>query len=146
MSATGISAFDKTHQITNTWLSEIMSEHGPDRQLAWHILGAVLHSVRDRLPIEVSAHLSAQLPLLVRGSFYDQFVPAKLNSCERSQGAFLEQIKQELSMSRPVNVEDAARTVFRVLNHYLSPGEVVKVRHSLPADIRGLWPDPSATH
>jgi uncharacterized protein (DUF2267 family) len=146
MSATGTTTFDKTLQTTNMWLSDIMQDHGPDRQLAWHILGAVLHSVRDRLPIDVSAHLSAQLPLLVRGTYYDQYAPARVGSSERSQDAFLAQIKQELSMSRPINIEEAARTVFRVLNHYLDPGEVAKVRKSLPADIRALWQDPQSTH
>lgn len=34
MSATGIDAFDKTLQVTNTWLKEIMEDHGPDRQVA----------------------------------------------------------------------------------------------------------------
>jgi hypothetical protein len=34
MSATGIDVFDKSLQVTNTWLNEIMEEHGPDRQRA----------------------------------------------------------------------------------------------------------------
>jgi uncharacterized protein (DUF2267 family) len=67
MSATGVDVFDKTLQTTNIWLDEIMEEMGPDRQLAWRILGAVLRALRDRLPPDLAAHLSAQLPLLVRG-------------------------------------------------------------------------------
>ena len=48
MSATGLAVFDKTLQVTNTWLDEIIAELGPDRQVAWHVLSAVLHAVRDR--------------------------------------------------------------------------------------------------
>jgi uncharacterized protein (DUF2267 family) len=48
MSATGLDVFDTTLQITNIWLDEIMAESGPDRQVAWHALGAVLHTWRDR--------------------------------------------------------------------------------------------------
>jgi len=44
MSATGLDAFDKTLQTTNIWLDEIMAKLGPDRQVAWHVLGAVLHA------------------------------------------------------------------------------------------------------
>jgi uncharacterized protein (DUF2267 family) len=62
MSATGVNVFDKTLQTTNIWLDEIMEELGLDRQLAWHILGAVLRALRDRLPADLAAHLSAQLP------------------------------------------------------------------------------------
>lgn len=42
MSATGLEVFDKTLQTTNIWLDEIMGAIGPDRHLAWHVLGAVL--------------------------------------------------------------------------------------------------------
>ena len=36
--------FDKTLQTTNIWLDEIMAKRGLDRQMAWHVLGAVLHA------------------------------------------------------------------------------------------------------
>ena len=44
MSATGLDVFDKTLQTTNIWLDEIMAKRGLDRQMAWHVLGAVLHA------------------------------------------------------------------------------------------------------
>ncbi len=75
MSATGLDVFDKTLQTTHIWLSEIMERHGPDRKEAWHILSAVLHALRDRLPPELAAHLGAELPLLIRGAYYDQYRP-----------------------------------------------------------------------
>src|SRR5437763_36727 len=77
MSATGLDVFDKTLQTTNIWLDEIAATVGPDRQVAWKVLSVVLHKIRDRLPVELSAHLSAELPLLVRGVYYDQFEPTK---------------------------------------------------------------------
>lgn len=146
MSATGIDAFDKTLQITNTWLKEIMEDHGPDRQVAWHVLSAVLHTVRDRLPTDLSAHLGAQLPLLVRGTYYDQFQPSKQPVRSRTLDEFLEQVEQELKFIRPVNTVEATRTVFKVLSHYVDPGEVRKVRAALPEQVRDLWPDPDQVH
>ena len=80
MSATGLEVFDKTLQTTNIWLNEIMDRIGPDRQVAWKVLSTVLHGLRDRLPVELVAHLGAQLPLLVRGVYYDRFEPARLPS------------------------------------------------------------------
>ena len=77
MSATGLDVFDKTLQTTNIWLDEIMAKLGPDRQVAWHVLGAVLHALRDRLQIGLAVHLGAQLPLLVRGLYYDQWHPSE---------------------------------------------------------------------
>jgi len=146
MSATGLDAFDKTLQVTNTWLKEIMEDHGPDRQVAWHVLSAVLRSLRDRLPPDLSAHLGAQLPLLVRGTYYDQYQPSKQPVRSRTLDEFLSQVEQELKFIRPVDSTDAVKTVFKVLSHYVDPGEVRKVREALPEEVRRLWPDPDTVH
>jgi uncharacterized protein (DUF2267 family) len=45
MSASGLIVFDKTLQTTNIWLDDLMADQGPDRQLAWHVLGAVLQTL-----------------------------------------------------------------------------------------------------
>jgi uncharacterized protein (DUF2267 family) len=46
---------------------------------------------------------------------------------------------------RPVNVRDATQAVFRVLNHYLDPYQIEKVRQALPESIRKMWP-PTGAH
>src|SRR6266849_5468487 len=91
MSATGLDVFDKTLQATHTWLDQISTQIGPDRQLAWRVLGAVLRALRDRLPIGLAAHLGAQLPLLVRGLYYDQWRPSEEPRQMRSRDEFLAQ-------------------------------------------------------
>jgi uncharacterized protein (DUF2267 family) len=141
MSATGLDVFDKTLQTTNTWLNEIAEDVGPDRQVAWHVLGAVLHALRDRLTLGLAAHLGAQLPLLVRGLYYDQWHagdPALLKV--RSADEFLQHVLKGLTGIRPVNAVTATESVFRVLNHHINPDQVAKVREALPDQIRALWP------
>ena len=139
MSATGLDVFDKTLQTTHRWLGEIESTIGPDRQIAWHVLGAVLRALRDRLPLGLAAHLGAQLPLVVRGLYYDQFQPAQLPLQQRTADEFLEHISRGLTGIRPVNVQEATQAVFGVLNHYVDPNEIAKVRDALPEEIRRLW-------
>ena len=146
MSATGIDVFDKSLQVTNIWLNEIMEDHGPNKQRAWHILSAVLRAIRDRLPVDLTAHLGAQLPLLVRGAFYEQFEPSRLPDKTRTLEDFLHHIEDGMGGARPVNPEDAMQSVFHVLSHYLDPGQIRKVRQALPEDIRRLWPDPDVRH
>jgi uncharacterized protein (DUF2267 family) len=121
MNATGLPVFDKTVQITNTWLGEIMEVLGPDRQVAWHALGAVLRTVRDRIPLGLAAHLGAQLPLLVRGAYYDQWRPSDEPQTWRSLEDFVARVSAQLRDLRPVNARDAARAVFQVLNHQSIP-------------------------
>lgn len=142
MSATGLDVFDKTLQTTNIWLGEIMEQHGPDRKLAWHMLSVVLRALRDRLPPEVAAHLGAELPLLVRGAYYDQFRPFhRPEKATRSVDEFLAIIADGLKDSRPVNPAEAAKSVFRVLARHIDLGQSAKVRDTLPKEICALWPD-----
>ena len=144
MSATGLDVFDKTVQTTNLWLEEINARLGPDRRMAWHVLSAVLHTLRDRLPIGLAAHLGAQLPLLVRGLYYDQWHPRVRPLKLRSAKAFLDEVTTGLEGTRPVDTQAATRAVFQLLSHYLDPDQVANVRGALSKPVRRLWPE-SAT-
>jgi uncharacterized protein (DUF2267 family) len=144
MSATGLDVFDKTLQTTNIWLDEIMAELGPDRQLAWHVLGAVLRSLRDRLPIGLVAHLGSQLPILVRGAYYDQWTPKDRPLDLRSREEFFDHVGQALWNTRPVNIHDAVQVVFQTISNHVTEGQVRKVRDSLPKDLATLWPQDAA--
>lgn len=140
MSATGLEVFDKTVQTTNAWLKEIGQATGLDRRRAWHTLGAVLRTLRDRLTLEETAHLAAELPLLVRGTYYDQWRPAEQPVLVRKRHEFLALVEEGLADIGPVDPELATRVVFEVLERHLAPGEIEKVKHILPAQIRELWP------
>jgi len=139
MSTTGLDVFDKTLQTTHIWLDEVMETVGPDRHLAWHVLGAVLRSLRDRLPAELAAHLGAQLPLLVRGTYYDQYRPGHAPERLYSEDEFLTHVTSELGGTRPVNVRQATHCVLVVLSHHVTPEQLEKVKRSLPEAIRELW-------
>lgn len=141
MSASGLDVFDKTLQTTHIWLNEVKEATGPDKQVAWHALGAVLRAVRDRVPLELAVHLAAELPLLVRGAFYDQWRPGHAERY-RSLDEFLRCVTDNLGAIKPVNPRDAARAVFEVLNRHLAEGQVRKVRDALPDEVRALWREP----
>ena len=140
MSANGLEVFDRTLQITHIWLDEIIEDLGTDRQTAWRVLGAVLRSLRDRLPPGLSAHLSAELPLLVRGAYFDQWRPGEETLKLRSLAEFLERVSAGLAHGKPIGSLDATRTVFAVLGRHLDPGQVEKLSHALPGDLRAFWP------
>jgi uncharacterized protein (DUF2267 family) len=141
MSATGLQVFDRTLQITNIWLNDISEQVGCDRRLAWAALGAVLRALRDRLPVNVAAHLADELPILVRGAYYDHYQPERQPTAARNSERFLEDVEAYLVGQKPVEVVEATRAVFEVLTRHISPGEVDKLRHAMPEDIRRrLWP------
>ncbi|HEY1246467.1 MAG TPA: DUF2267 domain-containing protein [Hyphomicrobiaceae bacterium] len=142
MSATGLDVFDRTVQTTDIRREEIDSRIGPDRAVAWHVLGAVLRTLRDRLPIGLAAaHLGAQLPLLVRGTCYDRWQPRAKPLKLRPAKAFIGEVNANLEGTRPANPEATTRSVFQVLNHCLDPDPVAKVRDARSKPVRRLWPD-----
>jgi len=140
MSASGLDVFDRTLETTHVWLNEICRDIGPDKQVAWKVLSTVLHKLRDRLTINLAAHLGAQLPLLVRGVYYDQFEPGKMPSACRNREEFIAEVAEWLSDTRPVDPELAVRSVFGVLSRHISEGQISKVRDALPKSLRQLWP------
>lgn len=136
MAATGLEVWDKTIQTTNIWLDEIMEDIGPDRQLAWHVLGAVLRTLRDRLPLEVAVHLGAQLPLLVRGAYFEQWHIGATQPPVRSMEDFLDSVAAHLGRTRPVGSAEATAAAFATLARHVDPGQVAKVLDALPEGIR----------
>jgi uncharacterized protein (DUF2267 family) len=140
MSTTGLEVFDTTMQTTNSWLSEIGQDIGPDRQRCYHALRAVLFAVRDRLTVDEAAHLAAQLPILVRGVYYEGYRPAGKPERLRSRDEFLAKINEGLGQIRPLGADDAARAVCKVLARHVSKGELEEVKQALPQDMRTLFP------
>jgi uncharacterized protein (DUF2267 family) len=142
MSLTGLEVFDETLHKTNTWLKEIEQALGSDRRGAYQALRAVLHCLRDRLPVHEVAQLGDQLPILVRGIYYEAWHPAGKPAKIRSREAFLAWIDAQLPKTRVIDPRDAARAVFQVLENHVSGGEVRDVMQALPEEIRALWPRP----
>jgi uncharacterized protein (DUF2267 family) len=68
--------FDTTVHKTHIWLNDIMQELGwDDRYKAYLGLRTTLHALRDRLAVEETAQLAAQLPMLMRGLYYEGWDP-----------------------------------------------------------------------
>jgi uncharacterized protein (DUF2267 family) len=139
MCDTGISAFESTVHTTTVWLKEIADRMGwLDRSRAYHALRAVLHALRDRLTVEAAAALGAQLPMLVRGFYYEGWHPHGKPLKERHKEEFLAHIAEGFR-NDPVDPEEVAQAVFEVIGRHVTAGAIEGVKRSLPAEIRSLW-------
>ena len=140
MSNTGLPVIDKTIQETNLWLKTVMNElRTEDRHDAYGALKAVLHALRDRIGPENAVHLGAQLPILVRGVYYEGWHPATTPTHERHIEPFLEHLSDRLPPRLAAYPEHAARAVFNVMWQRIDQGEVAKIIEILPVGLRGLW-------
>lgn len=142
MSASGLNVFDATVQQTNEWLQEIANELRTDnRRDAYLALRGTLHALRDNLVADEAADLAAQLPMLVRGIYYEGWDPSRVPVRDRHRDAFLERVGGAFERARPAGIypEPAARAVFKTLAAHISAGEIDDVRSALPEEIRELW-------
>lgn len=134
--------FDGTLQKTQIWLNELMEElewHGKPEK-TYYALRTVLHALRDRLTIEEAVQLGAQLPMLVRGFYYEGWTLKGKPHKERHKEDFLDHVKSAFKNDVTVRPESIVRAVFRVLELHTSDGEIEEVKNSLPKAIRELWP------
>jgi uncharacterized protein (DUF2267 family) len=129
-------------QESNLWLKGVMERLNTyDRHHAYSTLRAVLHALRDRIGPENAAHLGAQLPMLLRGLFYEGWDPTGKPTKERHETAFLAHIARELPRaSEPGELEQGALAVFDVLSKHIDRGAAVKLAAILPQDLRRFWP------
>jgi uncharacterized protein (DUF2267 family) len=142
MSTTGLEVFDTTLHKTHAWLNEVMGELGwKDQQHKAYLgLRTVLHALRDRLTAEEAVHLGAQLPMLIRGFYYEGWTLSGKPLRERHKDEFLAHIRQIFRDDDTVDAEDLVRAVFRVLSRRIAEGEIADIKGILPAQLRELWP------
>ena len=141
MSLTTFAPIEVTLHTTDLWLRDLMEDLGwQDRWRAYRALQVVLHALRDRLPVEAVAALGAQLPLLVRGIYYEGWSPSGKPLKESEKEDFLSHIAAAFRNDPEVDPESVARAVFKVLKRYATSGEIRDEGHILPAEIRTLWP------
>ncbi len=140
MSAKGLESFDHTVQLTYGWLKELSESNGwSDRQRSYHLLRATLHALRDWLPVNEAVDLGAQLPMLVRGIYFEGWRPAQTPAKPRDLGAFLDRVDNAFRDDPLEGTEEAVSTVFNLLKRHVSTGEIQDVRRALPGDLRTLW-------
>lgn len=137
-----VRAFNQTLQKSHLWLKDLSEiANFNDEEEAYSSLRAVLHSLRDRLPVDETAHLAAQLPMLIRGMFYEGWKPSSVPDKIRSEENFIKNVKNSLGNAQnPTDPEIATRAVFKLLCSHISEGEINHIKSALPKHILPLWP------
>lgn len=130
--------FETTLQKTNELLNMIADRFGwLDKHHAYNALRGVLHALRDRLPVENAVALGAQLPMLVRGVYYEGWKPS-IVPLKMKRDDFLVEVEQLLSPTTEQKTEDIVNGVTHILAVHIDPGELKKVVKILPKDIASM--------
>ncbi|MBU9696604.1 DUF2267 domain-containing protein [Rhodobacteraceae bacterium HSP-20] len=140
MKQTGLDAIDHAPQVVAEWLNLLEEDLGwTDRSRSYRLLRETLHAIRDFLTVQEAASLSAQLPLLVRGIFFEGWMPARTPARPRSAEALLERVNGAFGDEPLLEPDVAIAAVFSVLRRRIDSGEYDQVARSLRRPLRELW-------
>lgn len=146
MSKNGVDVFDHTLQKTNQWINEINEILGwSDKQKGYLALRCTLQALRDRLPFETVVNFGAQLPMLIRGFYYEGWKPGETPIKIKSPEEFMEFVTSHAlnsNLEKNTDMLEMVRAVFEVVSRHISPGERDHVLKTLPPGLGRLWGAP----
>ena len=139
MTATRVDIIDRSVEKAHVWLNDVAEELGTeDGHHAYRVLRAFLHALRDHLSVDETAQLAAQLPIFVRGVFYEGWDPSRTLDHARDVDNFLTKIAGEAGLAGETEASFAATAASRVLRRHVSAGEGDSVLNALPQHLREL--------
>jgi uncharacterized protein (DUF2267 family) len=142
MSDTGYAALSSSVDKTNQVLADIEAAYGwpkDRRNQSYAALRTVLHGLRDRLTVEEASDLAAQLPMVMRGLFYEGWKPSHV-PVKMSREEFLERVRREFRYEVEGGTGVLVQRVLHALRRYVTEGEWDDIRSSLPKDFATLLP------
>ncbi|MDP2316829.1 MAG: DUF2267 domain-containing protein [Pseudomonadota bacterium] len=124
-------------QTTRIWLRDVAVALGSnDPRDAWHALRAVLATLRDQLPTAEVADLASELPITVRGAYYDGW-SGQMQRAE-SHHTFINAVRGRLGPNPVIDPEKAVQAVLHVVRSHVSAGELRHVEGVLPMELKGM--------
>jgi len=140
MSALGLRLIDNAMQTTNVWLNDLDKRTGWNhKQRAYRLLRSVLHVIRDHQSVDEAAQLAAQLPVLIRGIYYEGWDPSKTPVIERKAEGFIARVQTAFKSDPLGDAPEAIAAVIAVMRNHVSAGEMEDVEKSFSSDIRKLF-------
>jgi uncharacterized protein (DUF2267 family) len=137
MSIESVDAVERSVHKTNEWVKAMAAELGiDDREDAWRLLRADLQVLRDELTVDEAAQLAAQLPMVLRGAFWEGFDPGHQPAKPRRRGDFLARYAERAHLSDLSEAERAAGAATRVMSDRITEGELNDVFAQLPSEVR----------
>lgn len=136
--------FNQYAQEGNTFVNDLARELGApgDRSQAAHILRAVLHTLRDILPLKENLQLLSQFPMFMKGVYVDGWTGEKLEHV-RNTDQFMAQVRSSMTAgNRPPLPDEVLQrsvpVVFIVLRRYVSLGELEDIKAVLPRELKQI--------
>lgn len=136
-----LTPFAQTLNKSDEWMRDIRHALGsPSPESAYRATRGTLHALRDQLIPTEAADLAAQLPMLLRGLYFEGYRPAVAPDHVRNREQFLQRVARDLVPGADPPADQACSAVFAAIQRHVTAGEIKDVCNMLPKHIRTLWP------
>ena len=133
---------DRAEEVAHDWINELGDYLDWSNDARTHrLLRTVLHAIRDFLTVDEAADLAAQLPVLIRGIYYEGWDPSSTPARPHTAVAFMDRINAAFERDPLENPEAAVACVIKLLYRHVTSGEMTQVRRSMRKDLHFLFPD-----
>ncbi len=139
VSEQGLETIEITTQKTHEWIARLAESMRMEKRDAWKSLRSVLRTLRDRLPIDLGVHFEAQLPMLVRGLYYEGWEPSKV-PIKMSREEFLAAVQSRIIANRVIDRVETVQNVLAVVANHIGNGEMQKIMDAFPRDMQSFFP------
>ena len=137
---TGYASFATTVDKANHILAQIEEAYGwpkERRNQSYAALRAVLHTLRDRLTVEQSAQFAAQLPMLIRGMYYEGWSPSRVPQ-KMSGDEFRHRVREGFTYDVAGGTDPLVKTVVDALRPHVSAGEWAHITATMPKELASV--------
>ena len=130
--------FKKEVQLALDWVAQVHNHLGwANKEESLTVLRIVLHRLRDHLSIVDATYLSAQLPVMIRGIYFEGWNPSEVPTKKQHADVFIASLQDTLERSlwRPFIISDVERIIkiiFQTLSTYIDPVAFDKIYFVLP--------------
>jgi uncharacterized protein (DUF2267 family) len=139
MNEQGLETIETTTQKTHEWIARIAESMHMEKRDPWKSLRPVLQKLRDRLPVVLAVHFGAQLPMLVRGLYYEGWEPSKV-PIKMSLEDFLAVVQSRIIADRVIDPIETVQNVLAIIANHIGGSEMQKVMDAFPRDTQSLCP------
>lgn len=137
---TNVKGIQKTIEQSHAWIKILMHDYPfPNENKAFVLIRATLKALRDRLPMNEAVHLGSQLPVMLRGFYYEGWNPDNEITRIKSAHDFIQTVQVHLNGHEDIRLEEAVPVTMKLIFDMIDQGEAREVRQNLPPEIRNLF-------
>lgn len=137
MGVATLQSIARSLQKTDVWLNEIQERLGTDdEQLSYRALRAFFITLRDRLTADEAADFAAQLPLVLRGVYFEGYKPSRQPDAYRGGEDFLQRLEEMGNLTGDTEASVVAQACAEVAREQMTEGAFDDATRQLPSSIR----------